>query len=144
METYLTGWKGIPQSYECTEFLDFAPQLLANFRIAQSFQERRGAARVVPRVDERPESESVSYVRINIRRHVHAFGAGLPDQVDRLLHQGPVLFAGGLQVINVHRNFGAAAYLQRFADSLQHFRALIAHVSGIEAAILRHHLAHLH
>ena len=122
---------------------NFTTQFLAHRWIAQCFQKCLRALRIVSGMDERPEPESVADIRIDIRRHIHSPGARLPDQIDGLLHERPILLAGGLQMVNVHRYVGAAANLQSLADGLQHFRAFISHVGGVESAVLRNHFPHL-
>src|SRR5438445_7750115 len=88
-------------------------------------------------MDERPEPESVADIGIDIGRHIHTPGASLPDQVDGLLHERPILLAGRLQMINVHRYVGAAADLQSLADGLQHTPALSSFHSACEWSRIR-------
>src|SRR5215813_5448145 len=95
------------------------------------------------RMDERPQTEAVTNVRIDIGCDVEPFIARLLDESQGSLHQWPILLSRGFEMVNVNGDVGFPAYADDLLYRIEKMRAFIAHVREIGAAILSGHFGEL-
>jgi hypothetical protein len=107
---------------------------LAGDGIFEALDEFGSAAIVRPGRDEGREIVVPRGVGVGVGGYVGAGGASGVDFGDDFGHASPVVFAGDFDVPDFHGNVGFAADAQGFVDGFENRVALVAHVSGVDAA----------
>ena len=103
-------------------------------RVFETLDELGRASVVRPRWNEGGEIVEPGSVGVGVSGDVGAGGAGGVDLGNDFWHASPIVFAGDFDMPDLNGDVGIAADAQGLVDGLEHGIALVAHVSGVDAA----------
>src|SRR5579872_6662820 len=88
------------------------------------------------RMDERPKADAIADIGVDVGADIDAAIARGLNEHQSFCHQGPIVLAGGLKVIDVNGNLGFFPDSNGFLNSFEQLSTLVAHMREVDAARL--------